>query len=485
MSGSTNKYKSDYSESYILYHVTLPFLLAYTMVNTLRRSFVDIAPRLMEDGAINETNYAITNTLTSLIYGISKYFACFLAQKHSPRSMLITGIFGASTFTLISAFFLYKSRIIFFYINYYIVFAFCGICWPSITTIITNYIPQEIRGFIWSTTSISTSTGTILGNIILNRVHSNSIQRCIWGSIVTYIILLYFTLLFPYEQELKSYKHFYDRRSYVSLSSSSSGSSTLSPLPSSISRRGAYSPPIPIDQEVMHIFREFAPPSPVVTDSPSPLFEEEPVQTQNKLIQYTNTIMKEQKREHHVTTKVILSSIITVVIYACRTILAEWGLLFLPFIYQDKSPMLSNAIKEWEIGGACGILLIGYISDKYRLSRLSIAVYMSFLASIFCFLLASPHSSLLFSLLNLCVGFSLYIPYSLVELVTLEAVPKKQHPRVAALNNILQQIGCICSGLPITLFISFFQYQYIPYLLSVLLFFCFILYTIFDIVANN
>ena len=81
---------------YYYLHILIPFFTSYTFYNASRRSFADTSLKLLSDNTITEAQYARVNSITSTLYGVSKYVASIVLNYVSPKTTYLFGLLMSS-----------------------------------------------------------------------------------------------------------------------------------------------------------------------------------------------------------------------------------------------------------------------------------------------------------------------------------------------------------------------------------------------------
>lgn len=131
------------SSSYYRNHILLPIFISCTGWNMIRRTLGEAAPILIENGFINQSNYALMNTIAFIVYGLSKFITSHLAKGNLFKLycilFLFVGIVSCFEGTLCSS----SSSFIYLFFFWVVNYALMGTLWPMICIIIKKWLPDE------------------------------------------------------------------------------------------------------------------------------------------------------------------------------------------------------------------------------------------------------------------------------------------------------------------------------------------------------
>ena len=139
-----NMLSSHKSSSFYALHILLPLFLSCTAYSIVRRTIGEAAPKLISEGFMTQSNYAILNTSAFIIYGLSKFVTGRVAKSrlflYYSILFLCVGIF-----TFFCGMFCGKGSSQFgsFFVAWVFNYMFMGTLWPIICIIFKQWLPDN------------------------------------------------------------------------------------------------------------------------------------------------------------------------------------------------------------------------------------------------------------------------------------------------------------------------------------------------------
>lgn len=127
--------------------ILLPLFLSCTAYNIVRRAIGEAAPALIETGFFERSDYAMINTVSFILYGLSKFFTSHLVKGNyfllyswiSTVVCVLTFLCGITCSAVYPSFHL-------FFVLWSTNYIFIGSLWPIICIIIKQWIPDHCSG---------------------------------------------------------------------------------------------------------------------------------------------------------------------------------------------------------------------------------------------------------------------------------------------------------------------------------------------------
>ena len=198
--------------------ILLPLFLSCTAYNIVRRAIGEAAPALIDNGFFERSDYAMINTVSFILYGLSKFFTSHLVKGNyfllyswiSTVVCVLTFLCGITCSAVYPSFHL-------FFVLWSINYIFIGSLWPIICIIIKQWIPDHcselfvwlslVRGLYWSVICCCSSVGTIICNTLSRTVSGDPKQIYFLSSCLVLLSLSSLFSLFPKDE--KSNVRFY------------------------------------------------------------------------------------------------------------------------------------------------------------------------------------------------------------------------------------------------------------------------------------
>lgn len=195
------------TSSYYRNHILLPIFISCTGWNMIRRTLGEAAPILIENGMMNQSNYALMNTIAFIVYGLSKFITSHLAKGNLFQLYCILFLFVGIVSCFEGTLCLSSSSFIYLFFFWVVNYALMGTLWPMICIIIKKWLPDEgifvyfilflVRGFYWSIICCCSSIGTILCNTLSQKIGGDPGNIFISVGIIVVILAILTYLLFP------------------------------------------------------------------------------------------------------------------------------------------------------------------------------------------------------------------------------------------------------------------------------------------------
>lgn len=141
----------------------------------------------------------------------------------------------------------------------------------------------------------------------------------------------------------------------------------------------------------------------------------------------------------------------------------------------------ASSVQFWSVWVVNELFMIlGYISDTFGISRITLCCWSTLCCCLSVYFLSFNVNAWFFAFLNLVNGLTIYIPFSFIELIAIESVPASKANHIGgmdsslcddwiAINNLIQQVGCLLSTIPIQYLIEHYGYTRVLPFLSFLL----------------
>lgn len=196
-----------HSTSFYVQKILFPLFLSCTSWNMVRRTLGEAAPKLIDEGFLDQSNYASMNTVAFIIYGLSKFVTSHIAKNHLFLwYSILFGIVGI--LTLLCGMFC-SAHYYLFFVSWVVNYMFMGTLWPIICIVFKRWFPESgtynivgslvVRGLFWSIICCCSSLGTIICNTISVYVNGNPNQiYCVCGMIVLVCAFITF-FIYPTE----------------------------------------------------------------------------------------------------------------------------------------------------------------------------------------------------------------------------------------------------------------------------------------------
>ena len=153
------------SSSFYALRILLPLFLSCTSYNIVRRTIGEAAPKLIRDGFMSQSQYAILNTSAFIIYGLSKFVTGRVAKSNLFLLYSILFLF-VGFFTLFCGMFCGEGSDRFgsFFLSWVVSYLFMGTLWPIICIIFKQWLPDNGKSL---TSHLIYSSGSLLVSCLL------------------------------------------------------------------------------------------------------------------------------------------------------------------------------------------------------------------------------------------------------------------------------------------------------------------------------
>ena len=150
-------------------------IIVYATFYIVRKNLSMAMPALQVDLGITKAQLGIFLTLHGIIYGVSKFLSGFLADKHSSRHLLVTGLLLCSLCNFI---FGWSSSITILGVFWVLNGLFQGVGFPPIARVLTHWIPPKELATKMAWWNTSHQLGSGLAIIICGYVVSFGWRWC-------------------------------------------------------------------------------------------------------------------------------------------------------------------------------------------------------------------------------------------------------------------------------------------------------------------
>ena len=363
--------------------------VGYAFFYVTRKSFTFAMPEMIASLGLTKTDLGILGSILYIVYGISKFVSGFISDQSNPRYFMGVGLILTGLFNI---FFGLSSSIVLFAIFWGLNGWFQGWGWPPCARLLTHWYSQEERGQWWGVWSTSHNVGGALIPVFVAILIDLLGWRMAMVIPGTVSILMGFFLI-----------------------------NRLRDTPQSLGL-----PTI----EKFHGKEPFS----------------------NQEMEERELSQKEILFESVLKNRYIwLLAFSYFFIYVIRTVVNDWGQLYL---YEHKHLSLiaaSSCIFSFEIGGFFGCLASGWFSDRFFQGRRGpINVLFSF--SVIFAVLALwmiPTSGFLFaSIAMFLMGFFIFGPQMLIGVAAAELSHKKAAGTSTGFVGWFAYFGAAFSGFP-------------------------------------
>jgi OPA family glycerol-3-phosphate transporter-like MFS transporter len=436
--------KTSHSFKYWQWRTIIATMIGYALFYFVRKNFSFAIPGLSAEYGITKTSFGIIMTLVTIVYGLSRFFNGFIADRVNARFHMAIGLllcsvanfafgFGADISTLItgetSGPMFTNTMVLIFGIILIVNNLFQGSGFPPCARLLTHWIPQQelaTKMSIWNTShSISGSLIAILCGYIMGTLGMNmSADPAMLTSIASHL-----NIDMSSTEQMKS----------VIESASHIGAWKLCFwIPATITLAGS-----------IGLFF-------MLRDTPSSVGLKE-LHVINKKGKDSSAEYKAFIRKHVFHNKWIwILGIANFFVYIVRFAVLDWGPTFLK---EARGMSLSNAgwtVATFEIFGILGMLASGWVTDKFLHGKAHrTCVFCMIGVSIFMTIfLLLPHTvpSWIMVITLAMAGFFIYGPQALIGI----SAANQATNRAAATANGLTGLFGYASGLVSGVGVGFF-----------------------------
>lgn len=361
--------------------------IGYAFYYFTRKSFVFAMPGLMQDLGLDKSQLGIMTSLFALSYGLSKFVSGVFSDQSNPRYFMAIGLMITG---LLNIFIGLSSSIFCFALFWGLNGWFQGFGWPPCVRQLTHWYSHSERGSWWSTFTVSQNVGAF----IIPWIVGFALQYFGWRYAMyvpgVLCILGGFFLI-----------------------------NRLADTPQSIGL-----PPI-------EKFRNDYPTAKKVS-------EENELTTKQLLM----TVLKNKY--------IWILSIAYFFIYVVRTGMSDWTALYMIETKGYTALTASGFVSLFEVGGFCGALSAGWISDKiFGAKRGPVNALFALLLFTAIAGFWFNHLSWIDSGLMFLIGFATFGPQMMIGVAVAELAHKKASATATGLAGWVAYIGSASAGFPL------------------------------------
>jgi OPA family sugar phosphate sensor protein UhpC-like MFS transporter len=367
--------------------IFLGMYLGYIFYYFSRKTLTFVMPSLIADLGFEKASLGILATLLSVSYGLSKFISGILSDGINPRYFMALGLCITG---IVNILFSFSSSMLVFCILWVLNGWFQGWGWPPCARLLNYWYSKEERGTWWGLWNTSHSVGGAIVPILVaicTQAWGWRIAMCIPGLLCIFVSFIIFNRLRDTPQSLG----------------------------------------LPTIEE----------------------FRQQPLnssKTENSMSAF------EALRTFVLGNKWIwLLGCSYFFVYAVRTSLNDWGVLFLMETKNHTLLSAGSAIFWFEVGGFFGSLASGRISDLfYGGNRGPVNVLFSLSSVIFISLLWYLPINIygIDSLLFFLIGFSIFGPQMLIGMAAAELAKKRNAGASTGFIGFIAYLGAASAGYP-------------------------------------
>jgi MFS transporter, OPA family, sugar phosphate sensor protein UhpC len=146
--------KSEYK--YWRIRIMYSMFIGYALYYFTRKSFVFAMPGLIKDLGFDKSDLGMLGSILSITYGVSKFTSGILSDKSNPRYFMAFGLMMTGICNIL---FGMSSSFLFFALFWGLNGWFQGFGWPPCARFLTHWYSQSERGSWWSTWNVSHNFG--------------------------------------------------------------------------------------------------------------------------------------------------------------------------------------------------------------------------------------------------------------------------------------------------------------------------------------
>lgn len=374
--------------------------IGYAFFYFTRKSFVFAMPMLIQDLGFTKVDLGILGTILYVTYGISKFVSGYMSDRSNPRYFMGIGLVLTGIFNILFGF---SSTVVFFAIFWGFNGWFQGWGWPPCARLLTHWYSQTERGKWWGIWSTSHNVGGALVPIFVAKIAE------LWGWRISMFVPGIWCILVGFYLMNRL------RDTPQSLG-----------LPSIEKYGNQAQPEEKIDNNARRESQE------------SEENQERELSRRELLVEYV------------LSNKYIWAlGFAYFFVYVIRTAINDWGQLFL---YETKNFSLvaaSTCIFSFEVGGFFGMLVAGWISDKFFKGNRGPANILFSLLTFFAIfaLWITPHGSFVFATsMMFVIGFFIFGPQMLIGVAAAELSHKKAAGTATGFIGWFAYIGAAIAG---------------------------------------
>ncbi len=365
--------------------------IGYIFYYFSRKSLTFAVPAIMAQTGFSQSQMGLLASLLSLMYGLSKFMSGIIADRSNPRYFMSIGLIMTG---LSALFFGFSSSLILFAIFSIVNGFFQGWGWPPCARQLTHWYSQKERGTWWGIWNTSHSIG-ISGIAMLGAVLASNYgwrtSMCIPG------ILCIFAGFFIMNR--------------------------LRDTPQSLGL-----PPI----------EKFK------NDYPATVIAEE------KELSAKEVLFRYVLNNNYIW----MLGAAYFFVYVVRQGITDWGVLYLTQGKHYSSLFASSCIVSFEVGGFCGSLASGWISDyffKGKRGPVNTLFSLGVIFPLIGLLLFSDSTPFLDSLLFFTIGVMIYGPQMVIGMHAAEIAHKKAAGTATGFIGWFAYLGGAVAGYPLSL----------------------------------
>ncbi|MDR0401853.1 MAG: MFS transporter [Endomicrobium sp.] len=401
-----NSHSVDKKFKYWQNRTLLSTIVCYAVFYLIRKNLSMAMPGMEEELGITKVQFGVFLSLHGIIYGISKFLSGFVADRISSRYMLVFGLLMCSMCNIIFGF---SSILAIFGIVWIINGLFQGMGFPPIARLLTHWIsPRELATKMarWNT---SHSIGAGLTYIICGYVVSFGWRWCFYiPSIISLLCCVFIWF-------------------------------SISDTPESVGLAG-------IDSVTKFECKN----------------EKQEISCKNTkvdIVEFKSLLMSKVFKNK----AIWILSIANIFVYILRFAILDWG----PMLLKEwKGLSIANAgwiVASFEIAGVFGILLSGWITDKFFDGKAHrVCVIFSAFASVFILLFwkckfTSIYINIAFLILS---GFFIYGPQALGGIATANIATRKVAATAVGFHGFWGYLSTLITGLGVGIITDKFGWSY-------------------------
>lgn len=155
---------TDEAEVKYLYHywrirIFYSMFIGYAFYYFTRKSFTFAMPGLIQELHFDKTELGILSSIFSIVYGISKFASGIIADRSNPRYFMAFGLIMTG---FVNIFFGLSSSLLMFAFFWGLNGCFQGFGWPPCARFLTHWYSQSERGSWWSSWNVSHNVGAFI-----------------------------------------------------------------------------------------------------------------------------------------------------------------------------------------------------------------------------------------------------------------------------------------------------------------------------------
>ncbi|MDR1784313.1 MAG: MFS transporter [Endomicrobium sp.] len=387
-------------------------IVCYAVFYLVRKNLSMAMPGMEEDLGITKVQLGVFLSLHGVVYGVSKFLSGFAADRFSSRHLLVCGLLMCSICNII---FGSSSSLMIFGVVWVVNGLFQGMGFPPIARLLTHWIPPKELATKMSRWNTSHSIGAGLAYIICGCVVSLGWRWCFYvpsGIAFLCVAFIWFSVC--------------DTPKSVGLPEMDNNASINTNFNSGDSKK---------DEQIISASDELS------------------------SVEYRRLLMKKVFKNK----AIWVLGVSNIFVYILRFAILDWG----PMLLKEwKGLSLTNAgwiVAAFEISGVFGILLSGWVTDKFFNGRSQrVCVISLLLASFFVFLFwrissAPPWLNITFLILS---GFFIYGPQALGGVATANIATRKVAATAVGFHGFWGYLSTLITGLGVGIITAKFGWSY-------------------------